>query len=34
VFDGVFIMCVLETTLNRDAYSKMARAVAAATARG
>jgi hypothetical protein len=34
VFDEAFIMRVLEAALDRDAYSMMVRAVAAATARG
>ena len=34
VFDEAFIMRVLEAALDRDAYSTMVRAVAAATARG
>jgi hypothetical protein len=34
VFDESFIMCVLEAGLDRDAYSTVVRAVAAATARG
>jgi hypothetical protein len=34
VFDEAFIMRVLEAALDRDSYSTMVRAVAAATARG
>jgi len=34
VLDEAFIMRVLEAALDRDAYSTMVRAVAAATARG
>jgi hypothetical protein len=34
VFDEAFIMRVLEAALDRDAYSTMMRAVAAAAARG
>jgi hypothetical protein len=33
-FNEAFIMRVLEAALDRDAYSTMVRAVAAATARG
>jgi hypothetical protein len=34
VFDETSIMCVLDAALDRDAYSTIMRAVAAATARG